>query len=123
MPIYPRHRRYYSTNGTHCLGGGASIHYRLVVVRPTRALPARRPSRRRDRDSPFLGRQRSDYCGVKLGGLFRSENGPHRQDMIKRFLLTLDHRLMSTVDRSANSRAIAEFLMKCSEKPGIISAQ
>src|SRR3546814_9898294 len=87
MPIYPRHRRYYSTNGTHCLGGGASIHYRLVVVRPTRALPARRPSRRRDRDSPFLGRQRPDYCGVKLGGLFRCENGPHSKDMLKRFLL------------------------------------
>src|SRR3546814_5697887 len=45
--------------------------FRSVVVRPTRALPARRPSRRRDRDSPFLGRQRPDYCGVKLGGLFR----------------------------------------------------
>src|SRR3546814_7033288 len=76
IPLPPRSTRTYTLFPYTTLFR-SSIHYRLVVVRPTRALPARRPSRRRDRDSPFLGRQRPDYCGVKLGGLFRCENGPH----------------------------------------------
>src|SRR3546814_19916290 len=122
IPLPPRSTRTYTLFPYTTLFR-SSIHDRLVVVRPTRALPARRPSRRRDRDSPFLGRQRPDYCGVKLGGLFRCENGPHSKDMLKRFLLKLAHRLMLTVDRSANSRALAVFGLNGIGKPGILSGQ